>query len=518
MHIAIRVDASIHIGTGHLMRCLTLAEALRSKGAEVVFVCREHPGHLCEMVAKKCFEVITLEAGLNNDPCQADVPVLAHAHWLWTSQSADAEQTIQALKNSAPWNWLIVDHYALDYRWEIAMRAVADKIMAIDDLGDRKHDCDLLLDQNYFQDPAKRYKALLPEHCETLLGPRLALLRPEFRQARKFCRTRGNGAARVLLYFGGNDQNNLTGKALKALCDKSLRHLLVDAVIGLNNQYQEELEKQIEQRPGTRLHVQPEHFTELMLRADLCIGAGGTTTWERLCLGLPSLVITVSANQDPFTAELHQDGLITWVGREQDVSEVDIKNCVQTAIDKSQTDAFFSDALRPVDGLGVMRVAEKLIPTSRDDLSLRQANQEDIELFYFWANDPLVRQNSFNQKPIAWDEHTYWFKAKLESSLCQIWVMQTSSGLPIGQVRFDIDKKVANISYSLDPIARKRGWGVKLVQLGIEKISTLTNINIIQGKVKYDNHGSSKIFNQLGFIEISKGNIITFNRFVCKKS
>lgn len=322
MIIAIRVDASLQIGTGHVMRCLTLADELQGNGVQVVFICREHSGHLCDMVAAKGFDVIRLVSRPDTASRQADAPVLEHAAWLGTSQSADAALTIAALQDDAPWNWIIVDHYALDYRWESAMRAVVDKIMVIDDLADRKHDCDLLLDQNFFQAPEKRYQGLVSDKCQTLLGPRYALLRPEFREARKLCRMRGNGIARILVYFGGSDPDNLTGMALEALSDKQFSHLLVDAVIGPNNPHQGKLEKLIRQRPGTRLHIQPEGFTELMLRADLFIGAGGTTTWERLCLNLPSIVITVADNQKVFTKELDKAGYVEWIG---DVENIDVE-------------------------------------------------------------------------------------------------------------------------------------------------------------------------------------------------
>ncbi len=515
MKVAIRVDASAQIGTGHLMRCLTLAEAHRDKGALVVFICREHPGHLCKLVETKGFEVIRLATSADNESnLQDEEPNLAHAHWLGTSQSVDAEQTIQVLKDKAPWDWLVVDHYALDHRWKSAMRRVANKIMVIDDLAERKHGCDLLLDQSYFQEPEKRYQGLLPDKCQVLLGPRYALLRQEFREARKFCRMRGNGIARVMVYFGGNDPDNLTGMALEALSDKKLSHLLVDAVIGPNNPHQDKLDMQAKQSPGTRLHVQPEGFTELMLRADLCVGAGGTTTWERLCLSLPSLVITVAENQESFTAELHQDGLITWVGRKQDVSVADIKSCVQAAIDKSQANDLFSNSLLHVDGLGAMRVAEKIIPASRDDLSLRQACREDIDLLYFWANDPSVRENSFQQERITWDEHEAWFKSRLDSTLTEIWIMQTPYVLPVGQVRFDFDGETANISYSLDPVARGRGWGVKLVELGINKIKESGKVKMIQGKVKKSNPASKKVFLKLGFSETVRNDAFTFRKTI----
>jgi len=241
------------------------------------------------------------------------------------------------------------------------MRPVVDRIMVIDDLADRKHDCDLLLDQNYFPDPETRYHGLLPDKCQKLFGPEYALLRSECRQARAFCRMRGNGIARVLVYFGGNDPGNLTGMALEVLGRHELNHLLVDAVVGPNNPHLENLKKQAQTRHGTRLHIQPAFFVELMLRADLCIGAGGTTTWERLCLGLPSLVISTAANQVEVSRELSRLGRICYLGHKSNVTENDIFDGIVSFIRNGSMNSFDSCNTFTVDGCGSERVARKMV-------------------------------------------------------------------------------------------------------------------------------------------------------------
>ncbi len=361
MNIAIRTDASLEIGTGHVMRCLTLAQELRGNGTRAVFVCREHPGNLCEMIAAQGFEVIRLELGRESERNHEVAPRLPHASWLGADQKTDASQTIAALQGGATWDWIIVDHYALDSSWETDIRKVCAKIMVIDDLADRMHACDLLLDQNFFHEPEKRYADLLPECCLTLFGPEYALLRPEFQQARKFCRMRGNGIARVLVYFGGADPDNLTGMVLEALRRQELAHLLVDAVVGPNNPHLSNLEKQAQARPGTRLHIQPTSFVELMVRADLCIGAGGTTTWERLCLGLPSLVISTAHNQIAVSEELSNLNLIRYLGHKYGVSVNDIFHGIVDLSDcySSEMSLFF-DKIH-IDGYGSQKVSNNLL-------------------------------------------------------------------------------------------------------------------------------------------------------------
>ena len=358
MNIAIRVDASYQIGTGHVMRCLALAEELRKLGAEAVFVCREHPGHLCSLMESRGFEVRKLE---QKNVEQARVTTSPekppHLPWLGTEQGRDAKQTIKTLQGAFSLDWIIVDHYALDQEWESALREVAARIMVIDDLADREHDCDLLLDQNYFREPGKRYHGLLPQNCRMLPGPRYSLLRPEFRRAREFCRMRGGGVGRVLVYFGGSDEKDLTGTVLDALDCPQLGHIPVDAVAGANNRRIEALKKKALKRAGIRLHVQPQGFVELMIRADLSICAGGVNTWERMCLGLPSLVVSVAANQEQCLADLDRDGYINWIGRKEEVSAENIRDAVQNFR--------LNDSAGPehglVDGYGAVRVASIIV-------------------------------------------------------------------------------------------------------------------------------------------------------------
>ena len=180
MNIAFRVDASTQIGTGHFMRCLTLADALKQHGAKIRFASRHMPEYLRDMLVVKGHEFMLLDSS----PSDAISDGLSHANWLGTSQHADAQDTVQALSGQT-WDWLIVDHYALDARWESALRQTAKNIFVIDDIADRQHDCDVLLDQNLYADMDSRYTGKVPAHCQLLLGPRYALLRDEFRQLRE---------------------------------------------------------------------------------------------------------------------------------------------------------------------------------------------------------------------------------------------------------------------------------------------------------------------------------------------
>jgi UDP-2,4-diacetamido-2,4,6-trideoxy-beta-L-altropyranose hydrolase len=314
MKVVFRVDASVRMGIGHLMRCLTLAESLRERGAQLRFVCREHTGNLITLLQQKAMPVVVLPAPAINDATSGE----DYAAWLGATQAEDAEQTIAALNGEKP-DWLVVDHYGLDVEWEQRVRPHASKLMVIDDLANRSHDSDVLLDQNYSTEGEQRYAGLVGDACKLLVGPRYALLRPEYAAYRKTLRERNGHVRRVLVFFGGTDQQNVTGMALEALSHAELRHLEVDVVIGANNSHRESLVKKAAERAQTTIYGSRPHLADLMMQADLAIGAGGATTWERLCLGLPSLVVSIAENQVPSCVALHYSRLIDYLGYQDKV-------------------------------------------------------------------------------------------------------------------------------------------------------------------------------------------------------
>lgn len=360
MNIFFRVDSSIQIGTGHLMRCLTLADALREKESNVSFVCRELPGNLCGIVGKKGFKVyrlpgITIQH--NNDNRAS-----GYAQWLGVSWKEDAEQTkaILAIEKSVI-NWLIVDHYALDEQWETFVRPHIEKIMVIDDLADRPHNCDLLLDQNLYENMETRYEVLVPNHCQKLLGPKYALLRPEFKEARKNLRQRDGNVKRILTFFAGSDPTNETSKALEAVHLLNRPDIAVDVVIGAANPHKEQIKYLCSTIPNVTLYCQVENIAQLMVRADLAIGAGGTTTWERCCLGLPSIVITLADNQRELAKYLEKNGIIIYLDWYEQMKESDVREAINALISHPEKRETISKKSREIiDGKGIERVINRM--------------------------------------------------------------------------------------------------------------------------------------------------------------
>ncbi|AXY67718.1 UDP-2,4-diacetamido-2,4,6-trideoxy-beta-L-altropyranose hydrolase [Thermosynechococcus sichuanensis E542] len=301
MLVVFRVDSATQIGTGHVMRCLTLAEALREQGAHCTFICRNHPSNIYSLIEKKNFPLYLLK---NPSDCTS-----SNDNWLGVSQIDDAEETIEIIKflKIKP-DWLIVDHYAIDVTWENRLRGHTKKIMVIDDLANRVHDCDVLLDQNY-TNCWNKYERLVPKNCRVLLGLEYALLRPQFINARQKLEQEGRHSLdyrKVFIFFGGVDKENYTGKALDILLE--LGDFAPEVVIGCQNPHHEVLQEKMYQFPNGHLHVQVDNIAEIMMRCSWYLGAGGSITWERMCLGLTGIVIPISDNQIEFSNALDSDG------------------------------------------------------------------------------------------------------------------------------------------------------------------------------------------------------------------
>lgn len=319
MLVAIRVDSSIQIGSGHLMRCLTLAGQLhREHQAEVHFICRDLEGHLSHLLEERGYTLHLLHRHEATNESEG------YAVWLTVTQETDARETAEVLRRLGSVERLVVDHYALDASWESKMRPWVKEIFVIDDLANRSHDCDILLDQNFYMDKERRYNGMLPEHCKLLLGPAHALLREEFLNVGGNRRKRSGDIRNLLIFYGGIDLKNETCKAIKAILMLHLSTVQVQIVVGAANPHKEEVKNFCRHYGFLHYHEQVDNMAELMNAADLMLGAGGTTTWERCYLGLPSLVTAIADNQVQICKDCHVAGLIDYLGFYDVVSEHDI--------------------------------------------------------------------------------------------------------------------------------------------------------------------------------------------------
>lgn len=362
-HIVIRTDASLQIGTGHVMRCLTLADALKAAGAQCHFICREHPGNLISQIRRRGFSVSVLpvatEALITNELAVAAQS--NYAAWLGADWATDAAQTKVGVGATAV-DWLIVDHYALDARWEQALQPLCRKLMVIDDLAGRPHDCDLLLDQNLGRD-VRDYSQLVPEACTVVAGPHYALLRPEFAALRDdSLRRRATPQLKhLLITMGGVDQADATGKVLEALQDCPLpADLRVTVVMGPHAPWLERVQMLAKQMPRpTEVKVNVNNMAQLMADSDLAIGAAGSTSWERCCLGLPSIIGVQAANQQLIASALELKGAAKAFSINEGVKPI-CELIAKVLGDNSSLQKMSMSAAAITDGKGVERVAAEL--------------------------------------------------------------------------------------------------------------------------------------------------------------
>lgn len=328
LNIAIRADASTTIGTGHIMRCLTLANAIKEKhAAKIYFFCRQAEGNINQLILESGFDLITMAT-----PDLSISGKLAHSAWLGATPEQDVEEFTNLAtpilakfegleKFDQVFDLVITDHYGIDAQWHQQIRNITRKVIVIDDLADRLHDCDYLLDQT-FQCDKKRYQDKVPQHCQLLLGTKYALLRPEFNLANTLQydhlavvekRTQRLSSIkdqrRLLIMFGGTDADNLTLQTLKLLTD-SQNNQHIDIILGPSAKHIASVSRYCQSSEKLTLHIAPKNIAELMLNADFAIGAAGTTSWERCALGLPSFVVIQAKNQVEIARALSNTGAI----------------------------------------------------------------------------------------------------------------------------------------------------------------------------------------------------------------
>lgn len=348
MRILIRADASPTIGSGHIARCLTLARVLRKQGSHVAFACRQLPGHRLDALSAEGFETFALpEFYPGEDPQQAIESMLP-----W---QADIDALDLLLEDHAEFDWIIVDHYGLDHHWQTAARRWAPRIAAVDDLATRRYSVDLLLNQN-LSGLSDNYTPLLPEGCRTLLGPRYAMLREEFDCPAIDIKPE---ARRVLVNFGGFDAAMQTHHAMLALVD--FPELDVDFVAGVDNPAWAQMQTLAQTRPNWRLHSFVSDFHQRMTEADLFIGAGGGTSWERAALGLPTICIAVSNNQQVNGEVMATAGAHVFMGAREQVSVTKLRDAIGFVAGNFYLRQSLAERSRQmVDGRGALRVAAAL--------------------------------------------------------------------------------------------------------------------------------------------------------------
>lgn len=514
MNIIIRCDSSWAIGSGHVVRCRTLGLQLKNCGVNVVFVCKRLDGALISYLEDD-FRVLTLVEQSNsslvdsrNSRTTDDDEV---ADWLGWSESRDAQETLAALDKHTDkdWDWVIVDNYALGVEWEAQVASSLQsklfgkpKIFVIDDLANRCHCADMLLDQNFHGNHSYyRYKDLISASSLGLYGPHYALLQEEYGNIRKHSRTT-SGFRRIFVYFGGSDVYGLTLKTLRALTKPFAQSMIVDVVIDTQHRDYQQIRHLAGLRENTYIHSGLKSLSGIMSRADFAIGACGTTTWERVAIGLKSLVWTIADNQVASAEELSRHGYIMLAGKASETSEGRMAEIIHDYLKSEET---LRDGKELTDGLGTRRVVTALL-NRETDVSLRPVSPEDEALLFRWANDPCVRNNSFSVNEISYSQHQRWFQDSLRNVSRLHFIAYTSDSLPVGQIRFDLNnqKETALIDISIDRCARGRGLASLMIKKGVSETKRVWRRRLtLVGYVRRDNHASNSSFKRAGFLSKS---------------
>ncbi|CAG8865113.1 UDP-2,4-diacetamido-2,4,6-trideoxy-beta-L-altropyranose hydrolase [Pseudomonas fluorescens] len=486
MRVLIRSDASPTIGSGHIARCLCLARVLRRQGSYVAFACRLLPGHRLEALRAEGFETFALpERYEDEDPQQAIESMLP-----WQADIAALEPLLEL---QPAFDWIIVDHYGLDHHWQTAARRWAPRIAVVDDLATRTYSADLLLNQNLSGTP-EAYTSLLAPGCRTLFGPRFAMLRDEFCCPAIEIKPQ---ARRVLVNFGGFDAAMQTYHAMQALAD--FVELEVDFVAGADNPAWAQMQVMAASRPHWRLHSFVSDFYRLMTEADLFVGAGGGTSWERAAMGLPTICIAVSNNQQANGEVMAAAGAHVFMGAREQVSVEQLRLAIGfVAGNQGLRQSLAQQSRLLVDGRGAQRVAAALAGAV---LRMRPATLGDAQLLFDGRNTEAVRRWSLETGVIEWPAHQNWLTASLSNPRRLLLIAEADDG-PVGVLRYDLRGFTAEVSIYLFEGRFGLGWGRALLARGEDVVKAhWPELESLTAQVLPANRPSLSVFREAGFTQ-----------------
>jgi UDP-2,4-diacetamido-2,4,6-trideoxy-beta-L-altropyranose hydrolase len=469
--LLIRADASTQIGTGHIMRCLALAQAWQAEGGEAIFSMATEASGIETRLQQGGFKVVHHYAPLGSD--------------------ADAIHTI-SLAQQYQINRVVVDGYHFGAEFQRKLKAAGLRVLFVDDNGHAEHYyADWVLNQNIHAHDGLYAKR--EPYTQLLLGTRYVLLRKEFWPWRGWQRQITPVGRKVLVTLGGSDPDNITLQVIRALQKVGVGELEAVVVVGGSNPHYEVLQQAV--REGTtqiELRQNVDNMPELMAWADMAITAGGSTCWELAFMGLPSLILILAENQKRVAQAMDTIGAAKNIGWHTTLNHENLTQQVEKFFNFDERQDMSSQAQVLVDGKGVSRLTKLL---GSKTLTLRPVSNKDCKLLWMWVNDPDVRASSFSSKFISWEEHRKWFEAQFKNPNCFIFIAIDNNDQPVGQIRFDLqDDYQAEIDISIAKNQRGFGYGKYLLQIAIRKIFHQTNIEILHASIKAGNYSSQRIF------------------------
>lgn len=492
------------------MRCLTLADVLRERGVQCHFICRAHPGHLGDFIQQRGHDAILLPLQ-SGSPSVVTVTQTAHAAWLGAgiTQEMDAHDTLAAIddcvgKNPIAW-WMVVDHYALDQHWEGLLRSACQHLMVVDDLADRPHNCDLLLDQNLGRQEAD-YAELIPAHATKLIGPSYALLRPEFAQWRPYSlqrRAEHPGLRHLLITMGGVDKDDVTGKVLQAIASKPLiNDVRITVVMGANAPWLDHVRRLAADMPHpTEVVCGVSNMAQLMAEADLAIGAAGGTAWERCCLGLPSLILVLAANQEAGANALLERKAVLVPHVVEQIPSMLLELSQPCISNERSLLSVLSEATRFIaDGTGALRVVDTMsVAFTLSGPVARKMQESDLAMVLSWRNDPSVRQHMLTQHEISLEEHTNWFAQASKDPTRRLLIVEEEKQ-PLGYVQFSNIQSGVSADWGFYAVpGAPKGSGRKLGLAALAYAFEDLGIRKVYGQVLTTNLASIAFHESLGF-------------------
>jgi UDP-2,4-diacetamido-2,4,6-trideoxy-beta-L-altropyranose hydrolase len=477
MRVIFRADASIEMGTGHVMRCLALAQACRDAGGAAVFVMAQSTYDIRQRLTVEGIDVIDLSCVGGSFQDSLEVCDIARLHGA---------------------KWVVVDGYQFDSEYQRTVKASGVKLLFVDDTSQCAHYyADLVLNQNAHasEEAYKNREA----HTRVLAGGRYAILRREFAAWRDWKRDIPIVAKKILVTMGGSDPENATLRVIRSLRLLNLEGLGVKIVVGGSNPHLDCLRQELDQVSGD---IQLVHVTanmpELMAWADVAVSAAGSTCWEMCFLGLPAILLDLATNQYPVGQALDRLGAAIHAESSNEVDREELAQTIQALLQsKDRRESLSAAARKLVDGNGVERV---LATMQTGCIYLRRVEEKDCGILWEWANDPDVRAVSLNSDPISWQSHVEWFRSKMQNPDSVLYLALNSEDVPIGQVRCQINDGSAVLSISLAKEFRSKGYGGAVLQIAAAQFFQTSKVTSIDAYVKPDNAASLKLFDRAGFI------------------
>lgn len=489
MKVAFRFDCTPGLGTGHAHRMANLAEELDCLAAEIIYITSAMTK---QQDLPSRIDIFSVESNHVSQPNDWDLTIDAQSLGDVGKrfEELDAYSTLK-ICNQKKIDVLILDHYFLSQKWVDLVNKNGLLVIAVDDIGRTWNNLFALIDYN----PIIKIKyQSIAGIKHKLFGLNYALLSREYRDTQRTPQENGES---IQVFTGGTDQTGLTTRlmnVIRPILDPMDRILLV---IGNQNNDSLILHEQWGDDDQVEIYTSLTTLSGINAISTWAIGAGGVAAIERCCVGVPSLVVSISKNQELISKDLDALGVIKYIGNHDQLLEANLTLAIENfKADKNLRENIATAAQESVDSFGVQRVLIKLFPDLQE-MKLRSAENDDSNKLYSWVNDSLVRKNSIHRIPITKSEHQTWFQNYLNNSSSQIYILEIK-GLLLGQVRFDLIDNLFHISYSIDSKFRGLGLGKRIIEMGLKEIKT-DKLSKYVAEVRDFNTASRRIFESIGF-------------------